>query len=53
MFFAKKGQKRRHPYVTLAFLGFAAAGVASIYSKGKRFFKEKSECVKEMVKRGE
>ena len=50
MFFGKKGQKRRHPYVTLAFFGLAAAGVASIYNKGKKFFKEKANCMKSMVK---
>ena len=52
MFFAKKGQKRRHPYVTLTLLSLAATGVVSIYNKGKRFFKEKAACVKEMT-RGE
>jgi hypothetical protein len=51
MILGRKGQKKRHPYVTLTLLGLAAAGVASIYNKGKHFFREKCECAKQMAKR--
>ena len=51
MIFGRKGQKKRHPYVTLAVFGLVAAGALSIYSKGKRFFKEKCDCAREMMKK--
>ena len=50
MFFAKKGQKKRHPYVGLAILGLATTGIISIYNKSKKFIKEKTSCIMHMGK---
>lgn len=46
----KNGRKMRHPYVKLTILGLAATGVASIVMKGKKFIKEKKDCITGMVK---
>lgn len=53
MIFGKKGQKKRHPYLGIAVLGLAAAGVVGIYNKGKSFVKEKMPVMMCMKKRGE
>ena len=50
MFFGRKGQKKRHPYIGLAIFGLAATGVISIYNKGKRFIKEKTSGIMSMGK---
>lgn len=39
--FGKKGQKKRHPYLGIAMFSLAAAGVVSLYNKGKSFVKDK------------
>lgn len=49
MFMNKNGRKMRHPYAKMAVLGLAAAGVASIVSKSKRFIKNKKESISHMV----
>ncbi len=51
MFNSKKGRMMRHPYATLAVIGLATAGAISIVNMGKRFVKEKSECVKDAVRK--
>ena len=53
MTFGKKEKKRRHPYMGLAILGLAAAGVVSIYNKGKQLVRSKARCMKDMMKREE
>ena len=50
MFFNKKDHKRRNPYMGIALFGLAATGVVSIISKGKRFIKEKTESVTNMMR---
>ena len=50
MFFNKKDHKRRNPYMGIALFSLAATGVVSIISKGKRFIKEKTESVTNMMK---
>ena len=50
MFFKKKDHKRRNPYMGIALFSLAATGVVSIFSKGKRFIKEKAANVTNMMK---
>ena len=52
MIFGKKGQKRRHPYATLAVFSLAAAGVVGLYNKTASFVKDKGKCVMSMVRKG-
>ena len=53
MLIGKKGQKRRHPYATLAVLSLAAAGAVGIYNKTMNFIKDKGKCMKAMIKKEE
>ena len=50
MFYNKKDHKKRHPYMGIALFSLAATGVVSIISKGKRFIKEKTASVTNMMK---
>ena len=50
MVFNKSNRKKRHPYAWLAVFGLAAAGGMTLYNKGKRFFKEKMNGMKKVVK---
>lgn len=51
MFNCKKGRMMRHPYATLAVIGLATAGVISLANMGKQLFREKSECVKDAIRK--
>lgn len=51
MFNCKKGRIMRHPYATLAVIGLAAAGAISLVNMGKHFVREKSECVKDAIRK--
>ena len=43
-------QKKRHPYINLTVFCLAAAGIAGLVHKAKRFIKDKSADVKKMMK---
>ncbi len=49
MLLNKNGRKMRHPYAKLAIFGLAVAGAASIINKGKKFIKDKKECITGMM----
>ena len=40
---------KRHPYLTLGVFTVAMAGVINITNKMKKFFKEKCDCVRQMM----
>lgn len=40
---------KKHPYLTLGLFTVAMAGVINITNKMKKFFKEKCDCVKQMM----
>ncbi|MBP3401466.1 MAG: hypothetical protein J6K85_00235 [Clostridia bacterium] len=49
MFMNKTGRKMRYPYAKMAVFGLAAAGVASIVSKSKKFIKDKKDSITHMM----
>ena len=49
MHMSKKGRMMRHPYLSIAVLGLAAAGAVSITNKVKDFVKDKAGCITGMM----
>lgn len=43
-------QKKHHPYINLTVFSLAAAGIAGLVHKAKKFIKEKSADMKKMMK---
>ena len=48
--FGKGERRKRRPYFMIAVFTLAATSVVSAVQKGKRFVKEKAECIKDMMK---
>ena len=48
--FGKGERRKRRPYLMIAMFTIAATSIVSTVQKGKRFVKEKAECIKDMMK---